>query len=107
MRVSSFLALASAAFVAAGPGHVPEDAESYVLAGPLPYKELKTEVAKLKSDGESNVARSLNKRICEFRNLEGVLTPLCKLTEKKSFLTAELIYLGAWSHPQSLPLLGQ
>ncbi|OHE97246.1 hypothetical protein CORC01_07500 [Colletotrichum orchidophilum] len=64
MRVSSLLALVSAALVAAAPSPIPEDAESYVLAGPLPYEELKSEVAKLKSDG-SNAARSLNKRICE------------------------------------------
>ncbi|KAE9579746.1 hypothetical protein CGCF415_v003515 [Colletotrichum fructicola] len=66
MRASSFIALLSATFAAAAPSPAPSgDAESYVLAGPLPYEELKAEVAKLKSDSDSNVARSLNKRICE------------------------------------------
>ncbi|GKT44822.1 uncharacterized protein ColSpa_05003 [Colletotrichum spaethianum] len=65
MRFSSLLALISAAVVAAVPSPIPEDAKSYVLAGPLPYGELKTEVAKVKSDGEPNAARRLNKRICE------------------------------------------
>ncbi|EQB51234.1 hypothetical protein CGLO_09234 [Colletotrichum gloeosporioides Cg-14] len=66
MHASSFIALLSATFAAAAPSPAPSgDAESYVLAGPLPYEELKAEVAKLKSDSDSNVARSLNKRICE------------------------------------------
>ncbi|KAK1530236.1 uncharacterized protein CCOS01_05339 [Colletotrichum costaricense] len=71
MRVSSLLALVSATLVATAPSPVPEDANSYVLAGPLPYEELKTEVAKLKSDG-SNAARSLNKRICEGVYIVGI-----------------------------------
>ncbi|KAL0942898.1 uncharacterized protein CTRU02_200784 [Colletotrichum truncatum] len=65
MRVSCFLTLLSTAFVAAAPGTVPAaDAESYIITGPLPYEELKAEVANLKNTDESNAARSLDKRIC-------------------------------------------
>lgn len=70
MRVSIFLALISAAFAAAAPNvapstHAETNADAYILAGPLPYTELKAKVATLNIEDRIIASRDLEKRICE------------------------------------------